>query len=75
MNSCFSCIYNNLRTATGLVRSVKRLTAEGEVEGSILRVFSLNKNNYKMKTLPLPWKWLNFSLGSDDQVKWRSRLQ
>ena len=63
--------------AAGLAQSVERLTAEREVAGSIpgvgpiLRV--LNKLRNEGTTFAL--QKAKPSRGSDDHVKWRSRIQ
>ena len=63
--------------AAGLAQSVERSTAEREVAGSIpwvgpiLRV--LNKLRNEGTTFAL--QMARPSRGSDDHVKWRSRLQ
>ena len=47
----------------GLAQSVERLTAEREVAGSIPGVEAIlagSWNNWEMKVLPLPCKWLDF---------------
>ena len=64
-------------TAAGLAHSVERLTAEREVAGSILgtgpilRVSKWLRNEGTAFAL----KMARPSRGSDDHVKWRSRLQ
>ena len=60
----------------GLAQSVERLTAEREVAGSIpgsrplLRVLKWLRNEGTSFALQA----VRHSRGSDDQVKWRSRL-
>ena len=64
-------------TAAGLAHSIERLTAEREVAGSILgtgpilRVSKWLRNEGTAFAL----KMARPSRGSDDHVKWRSRLQ
>ena len=64
-------------TAEGLAQSVERLTAEREVVGSIpgvgliLRVLNKLRNDGNTFALQMARP----SRGSDDHVKWRSRLQ
>ena len=64
-------------TAAGLAQSVERLTAEREVVGSIpgvgpiLRVLNKLRNDGNTFALQMARP----SRGSDDHVKWRSRLQ
>ena len=63
--------------AKGLAQSVERLTAEREVVGSIpgvgliLRVLNKLRNDGNTFALQMARP----SRGSDDHVKWRSRLQ
>ena len=63
--------------AAGLAQSVERLTAEREVAGSIpgvgsiLRVLSKLRNEGTTFALQMAKP----SRGSDDHVKWRSRIQ
>ena len=63
--------------AEGLAQSVERLTAEREVVGSIpgvgliLRVLNKLRNDGNTFALQMARP----SRGSDDHVKWRSRLQ
>ena len=63
-------------TVAGLAQSVERLTAEREVAGSIpgagplLRVLKLLRNEGTFFALQAARP----SRGSDDHVKWRSRL-
>ena len=63
--------------ASGLSQSVERLTGEQEVAGSIprtesiLRVLKCLRNEGTAFTLQMARP----SRGSDDHVKWRSRLQ
>ena len=65
-----------LLTVAGLAQSVERLTAEREVEGSIpgagplLRVLKWLRNEGTSFALQAARP----SRGSDDHVKWRSRL-
>ena len=65
-----------LLTAAGLAQSVERLTAERGVAGSIpgagpiLRVLKLPRN----EGTPFALQAAGPSRGSDDHVKWRSRL-
>ena len=64
-------------TAAGLAQSVERLTAEREVAGSIpgagpiLRVLKWLRNESTSFAL----QQARPSRGSDDHVKWRSRVQ
>ena len=64
-------------TAAGLSQSVERLTAEREVAGSIpgtgpiLKVLKCLRNEGTAFALQM----VRPSRGSDDHVKWRSRLQ
>ena len=68
--------YRHVSTAVGLAQSVKRLTAERKVAGSIpgagpiLRVLKWLRNEGTSFAL----QPARPSRGSDDHVKWRSRL-
>ena len=75
--SQFSCIVSeNQNLAAGLSQSVERSTAEREVAGSIagarpiLRVLKQLRNNGTSSALLTGRP----SRGSDDLIKWRSRL-
>ena len=63
-------------TAAGLAQSVERLTAEREVAGSILRAGPILRvlKQLRNKGTPFALQAAGPSHGSDDHVKWRSRL-
>ena len=74
--SCHICVLKShpgkYFLAAGLAQSVERLTAEREVAGSIpiLRVLKSLRND----GTPFAPQAVGPSRGSDNQVKWRSRL-
>ena len=69
-------LYSQCLTVAGLAQSVEHLTAEQEVEGSIpragplLRVLKWLRN----EDISFALQAARPSRGSDDHVKWRSRL-
>ena len=73
----WSSLINFFVTAVGLSQSVERLTAERGVAGSIpgirpiLRVLKCLRNEGTSFALQMAGP----SRGSDDHIKWRSRLQ